>query len=246
MKFCVSIEQFDGPLDLMLHLVKENKLDLFDLDMDVLATQYIDFIHEMQILHLEVASEYLEELASLIEYKSRKLLPREKVEVEEEYEEDKRDQLVNRLLEYQKYKEVSQTLKSDFDLRQQHFTRPAASLIDHWQRSVEQGPLQDQSVYELMRAMERVIKRQRILQPYETKVTIKELSVEERVDQVKARMENVDTSVSFDTLCQDCTDLHMIIVTFLAILDLIHQKWLIYLHKEEDDSIWVMKGNENE
>ena len=104
MKFHVSIEQFDGPLDLMLHLVKENKLDLFDLDMDVLASQYIDFIHEMQTLHLEVASEYLEELASLIEYKSRKLLPREKVEVEEEYEEDHREQLVQRLLEYQQYK----------------------------------------------------------------------------------------------------------------------------------------------
>lgn len=71
MKFEVSIEQFDGPLDLMLHLVKENKLDLFDLDMDVLASQYIAFIHEMQTLHLEIASEYLEELASLIEYKSK-------------------------------------------------------------------------------------------------------------------------------------------------------------------------------
>ena len=180
MKFHVSIEQFDGPLDLMLHLVKENKLDLFDLDMDVLASQYIDFIHEMQTLHLEVASEYLEELASLIEYKSRKLLPREKVEVEEEYEEDHREQLVQRLLEYQQYKEVSQTLKLDYDQRQQHFTRPASSLIEQWQKKVEQGPLKDQSVYELMKAMNRVIKRHMILEPYETK-EIGRASCRERV-----------------------------------------------------------------
>lgn len=246
MKFHVSIEQFDGPLDLMLHLVKENKLDLFDLDMDVLASQYIDFIHEMQTLHLEVASEYLEELASLIEYKSRKLLPREKVEVEEEYEEDHREQLVQRLLEYQQYKEVSQTLKLDYDQRQQHFTRPPSSLIEQWQKKVEQGPLKDQSVYELMKAMNRVIKRHMILEPYETKVTIKELSVEERVEQIQQRMTTLSDPVSFEILCQDCTNLHMIVVTFLAILDLIHQRWLVYLQKGKNDEIWVMKGNMDE
>lgn len=246
MKFHVSIEQFDGPLDLMLHLVKENKLDLFDFDMDVLASQYIDFIHEMQTLHLEIASEYLEELASLIEYKSRKLLPREKVEVEEKYEEDQREHLVQRLLEYQQYKEVTETLKLDYDKRQQHFTRPASSLIEQWQKKVEQGPLQDQSVYELMKAMHRMMKRHMILEPYETKITIKELSVEERVDQIQQRMATISDPVSFAMLCQDCTNLHMIIVTFLAILDLIHQRWFVYLHKEDTDEIWVMKGNIDE
>ena len=110
MHFSVSLEQFDGPLDLMLHLIKENKLELFDLDLDTLATQYINYIHQVQELHLEVASEYLTELASLLEYKSRKLLPREEVEVQEEYEEDNRQRLVARLLEYQRYKEVSQFL----------------------------------------------------------------------------------------------------------------------------------------
>ena len=99
MEFKVTIDQFEGPLDLMLHLIKENKLDLFDLDMLVLANQYIDFIHQMKDLHLEIASEYLSELASLLEYKSRKLLPREEVVVEEEYEEEQqRQRLVERLL----------------------------------------------------------------------------------------------------------------------------------------------------
>ena len=106
MAFTVTIEQFEGPLDLMLHLVKDNKLDLFDLDMDVLTDQYLTYLNAMESMHLEVASEYLSELAGLLEYKSKKLLPREKVEVEEDYEEDKQ-KLALRLLEYQRFKEVT-------------------------------------------------------------------------------------------------------------------------------------------
>ena len=106
MEFQISIDQFEGPLDLMLHLIKTNKLDLMDLDMNTLATQYIAYIAQMKQLQLEIASEYLSELASLIEYKSRKLLPRSEVAIEEEYEEDQREKLVSRLIEYQKYKDV--------------------------------------------------------------------------------------------------------------------------------------------
>ena len=94
MAFSITIEQFEGPLDLMLHLIKDNKLDLFDLDMDVLTDQYLSYLNSMEELHLEVASEYLSELAGLLEYKSKKLLPREKVEIEEEYEEDQRERLI--------------------------------------------------------------------------------------------------------------------------------------------------------
>ena len=95
MEFTVLIDQFEGPLDLMLHLIRENKLDLFDLDMNVLTEQYLAYLETMESMHLEIASEYLGELAALLEYKSKKLLPREKVEITEEYEEDHRDRLVS-------------------------------------------------------------------------------------------------------------------------------------------------------
>ena len=111
MEFTVLIDQFEGPLDLMLHLIRENKLDLFDLDMNVLTEQYLAYLETMESMHLEIASEYLGELAALLEYKSKKLLPREKVEITEEYEEDHRDRLVSRLLEYQRFKEISETLR---------------------------------------------------------------------------------------------------------------------------------------
>lgn len=240
MEFLITLDQFEGPLDLMLHLVKENKLDLFDLDMNVLATQYIEYIHAMQDLHLEIASEYLSELASLIAYKSKKLLPRENVEVEEEYEEDQRDQLVARLLEYQRYKEISQTLKEDFESRQQHFSRPVASLVEEWKIPVESDTLESQSPYDLMKAMRHCIVRMELLQPYETKVTIKELSIDERVLQIKERIKKLTTSISFVDLCNDCINLHMVIVTFLAILDLIHDKYITY-SIDEDEMIWIIR-----
>lgn len=245
MEFKISIEQFEGPLDLMLHLIKENKLDLLNLDMNVLATQYITFIHQMQNMHLEIASEYMEELAGLIEYKSKKLLPREEVEVQDTYEEDHRDKLVQRLLEYQKFKEASEELKTAYEERLRHFTRPQSSLVDEWSVPKENIENQSYNIYELTKAMQRVYNRMALLEPYQTQITIKEISVEDRVKQLLERIQNLTEPKSFEQLCQDCTSLHMVIVTFLAILDLIHQR-ILYFTIDEQETIWVMKGNENE
>ena len=242
MEFKVTIDQFEGPLDLMLHLIKENKLDLFDLDMNVLASQYIDYIQKMEEIHLEIASEYLEELASLVEYKSRKLLPRNDVEVTQDYEEDQRDKLVNRLLEYQRYKEASEFLKEEFDKRQKLYTRPQASIVSSWQSQPVLDSLEKQSPYDLLKAMNRVVSRMAILKPYQTKVTIKELSVEQRVEQVKQIIEKRTDKISFEQLCLDCSNLHMVIVTFLSLLDLIHQR-IITFTVDEKETIWVYKGD---
>ena len=256
MEFKVTIDQFSGALDLMLHLIKENKLDLFDLDMNVLASQYIDYIQKMEKIHLEIASEYLEELASLVEYKSRKLLPRNDVEVtqdyeeykrkcksyEDQYEEDQRDKLVNRLLEYQRYKEASEFLKEEFDKRQKLYTRPQASIVSSWQSQPVLDSLEKQSPYDLLKAMNRVVSRMAILKPYQTKVTIKELSVEQRVEQVKQILEKQTDKISFEQLCLDCSNLHMVIVTFLSLLDLIHQR-IITFTVDEKETIWVYKGD---
>lgn len=226
MRFRVEINQFDGPLDLMLHLVKENKLDLMDLDLDVLAEQYISFVSQVQESGLEVASEFLVEMASLIEYKSRKLLPRVDVEIEEEYEQT-RQQLVNRLIEYQQFKEVTEDMAQFYVLRQQRYTRPYASLIDHWQNQEDMAPLAKHSVRLLNQAMRKVMQRQAILHPYETKLEVKEVSVQERNQQLLSRL-SFHTRYTFEQLCEDCDSLHLVITTFLSVLDLIHQRLFHY------------------
>lgn len=242
MEFKVLIDQFEGPLDLMLHLIKENKLDLFDLDMNVLTDQYLAYLDTMESLHLEVASEYLSELAALLEYKSKKLLPREKVEVNEEYEEDHRDRLVARLLEYQRFKEVSETLRDAYEHRQRKMEKPLSEETARWMKEQTEEHIVG-NPYELIKAMRRVLHRMALAHPYETKMKVNEMSVDERVLQIKERLKNWNGKMSFLQLCEDCSDLRMVIVTFLSVLDLIKHHILCF-HIDDEEMIWIIKGED--
>ena len=151
MGFTVETTKFDGPLDLMLHLIKEQQLDIFDLDMEVLTDQYIKYLHEMEKLELEIESEYLVELATLIEYKSKKLLPKKADELEDDYEEDPKERIVRRLLEYQKYKEISSELYEAFNERQEQFAKPLS--IDSVSNNLVDEQKLEGNPYDLLKAM---------------------------------------------------------------------------------------------
>ena len=103
------VDGFEGPLDLLLHLIKENKMDIFDIEINLITEQYLKYINNMEKVNLEI-SEYLVLASELIEIKAKMLLPKKKQEMEIE-EEDPREELVNKLLEYQAYKEISKDLK---------------------------------------------------------------------------------------------------------------------------------------
>ena len=242
MHFSVVIQEFEGPLDLMYHLIKENKLDLFDLDMDVLSEQYLAYLNQMEEMHLDIASEFLTELAGLLEYKSKKLLPKEKVEIEEEYEEDHRDKLVKRLLEYQRYKEVCESLKPKYEERLLSYSKPLSSEAQKWMKQVREGELCG-SPYDLMKAMNKVLRRLALNNPLETRLTVKELSVDERREQIEERLAGFTGKMSFSELCNDCTSKHMIIVTFMSILDMIKFQMISYVIDDQDE-IWIVKGVE--
>lgn len=176
-EFKVTIENFDGPLDLMLHLIKEKELDLFDLDVNALTDQYIAYLSAMQNMHLEVASEYLVELAELIEYKSKKLLPKDNSELQDEYEEDPKERLVRRLLEYQQYKEVSVQLNELYEERQNLLSKPLSSEVDDWVKESDNSHFEG-NPYDLLKAMERCMRRLQLSKPIETKHIRRELSME--------------------------------------------------------------------
>ena len=240
MAFTIMIDQFEGPLDLMLHLIKDNKLDLFDLDMNILTDQYLQYLNAMESMHLEVASEYLAELAGLLEYKSKKLLPREKVVIEEEYEEDQREKLVKRLLEYQRYKEVSAQFEQKYEERQLMMSKPISEETNKWVHTVTEAEI-DGNPYDLIKAMNRVLRRMALSHPLETRMTVKELSLDERVVQIKKRLRDFVGKMSFEDLCSDCDSLHMVIVTFLSVLDLIKHKEITFT-LDAEDVIWIIKG----
>lgn len=238
MAFEIKIDQFEGPLDLMLHLIKENKLDLLDLDMNILCEQYLNYLNAMESMHLEVASEFLSELAGLIEYKSKKMLPKEKVEISEEYEEDQREKLVRRLLEYQRFKNISQEFSKKYEERQRQMSKPMSEKTSEWivqnEENISGNP------YDLIKAMNRLLRRKSLETIHETTVQVYEISTEERLEQIKRRFLTIEDKIDFEILCDDCTSVHMVIVSFLAVLDMIRSGDLNFYVDEE--RIWLMKG----
>lgn len=240
MDFKVTIDQFEGPLDLMLHLIKENKLDLFDLDIDILTSQYLIYLDSMEHLHLEVASEYLVELATLIEYKSKKLLPKDESVLDEDYEEDPKDRLVRRLLEYQQFKEVSSSLQQLYNDRQKQLSKPISLAVNDWLNDSSDMHI-EHNAYDLVKAMNRCLRRMNFTRPLETKFTKKELSLEERSLQIKARLASLPKTFTFETLIDDCEDVTSVIVTFLAILDLARLHTLTFT-TDENDNIYFARG----
>lgn len=239
MSFSVNTENFEGPLDLMLHLIKTNKLDLFDLDMNILTAQYINYINALKHENVEIASEYLSELASLIEYKSKKLLPKEKVLIEENYEVDERERLVARLLEYKNYKEAAEKLELAYQQRQELHSKSMSEETQIW---IQEGmEVVQGSPYELMKAMQRILKRQILNRPSLGTMRLPEISFEERYDQVINYLKTQEKRITFLQLCEDCVNLEMVVMSFLVVLDLMKTQH-IYV-SIEDEMIVIQRKN---
>ena len=120
--------------------------------------------------------------------------------------------------------------------------KPLSEETSKWIEASSELPLAG-NPYDLIKAMQKVMRRQALLKPYETRMTIKELSLDERVVQMRKRLDGWSGKMSFEELCSDCTSLHMVIVTFLGVLDLIKLKAITYTI-DEDDVIWIIKGDE--
>ena len=241
-EFKVTTDRFDGPLDLMLHLIREKELDLMDLDMNILTDQYIAYLAGMETMHLEIAGEYLAELATLIEYKSKRLLPGSTAEEPEgEDGEDLKQRLVRRLIEYQQYKEASADLQHMYESRQKLMGRPLSSETEQWMKPDDDFRYSG-SPYELMKAMRRCMMRVQLTRPIETRFTAREISMEDRELEVRAKLDRLPSVFRFEQLLDDCQDTPMFIATFLAVLDLARQHTLVFTI-DENDVIWFSRGD---
>lgn len=228
MNFKVEVEKFDGPLDLMLHLIKNHKLDIFDLDIKVLIEQYLKYLSNLKELKLEIESEYLLELSTLIEYKSKKLLPNNKEEIEEDYGIDLKERLVKRLLEYQKFKDVSENLRQLYDLRRQEYAKFVSSI------EIEENNDFNADVYDLYKAMNRILKRNDVKTVLSERVAEKEVSIEERISYLYQKIEKLPSKFRLNSLIEDCKDKTSFVVTFLAILDLIKAQYIFFELVDEE------------
>lgn len=234
MDYEVKIDAFEGPLDLLLHLIKESKVDIWDIEIVDITTQYLGYIKKMESLNLNIASEYIVMASELIEMKSKLLLPRHK-DVEEEEEEDPREVLIQRLIEYQQYKDVTSKFKELSEVRQEVYTKIPESLKEYQEDGIVMNS--DVTLDDLMTAFEKFLKRKDAEKPLSTTVTKKEISVEERRKSIRGILQikkKVDFFELFDTVTKE-----YIVVTFLAILEMARKSELLIRQENNFEQIIV-------
>lgn len=216
MDYKFTIDKFQGPLDLLLHLIKESDIDIFEINITEITEQYLKYIESMETLNLNIDSEYLVMAAELIEMKSRELLPNEETVESDDYEEDPKEALINRLIEYQKYKELASEFKDMEEDRKLMYSKMPSELSEY--KSDEVLISDDFSLEDLVKAFMAFQQRKELDKPLNTVITRKEYSVHARSRDIMKRLSK-NKEMKFEELF-DIRSRDYIVVTFLAILDL--------------------------
>lgn len=217
----VKLSTFEGPLDLLLHLVNQYEIDIYDIPMAELADQYLDYVHTMQTLELNIASEYLVMAATLVALKSQMLLPRQEIDPElDTYEEDPCEDLIIRLIEYRKYKEAAKVLSEKEREQNQTFTRTPKNFdIEEKRPTIEKG---EASVYDMLDALQHMFERKQWNRPLDTKVEKQDIPIEQRMEEILMIVKHARNGILFDHLFPYPSRSH-IVITFMALLQLMKQ-----------------------
>ena len=232
MNYQCNLDIFEGPLDLLLHLIKEQKMDIYDIRIAEITRQYLTYLDLLSELNLEMVGEYLVMAAELAKIKSKALLPT--LETEEDTlaatGEDPRAELMRRLLEYQRYKEAAFELRQKEYDQQQLFSRTGEVVLDN----SEQELLIEANVFDLLTAFQKVLKEKSFKKNYEIKVTV--LSVSDRIGDILEIL-NASESITFDSLFTTLNTKQEVIVTFLAILELMRMQLIRSQQGQQFDTI---------
>ena len=223
MEYKFLLNDFEGPLDLLLHLIKKNNVDICDIKISDITKQYLDYLEEMENLDLNIASEYLALAAELIEMKSLVLLPKPEFS-DDEYEEDPRENLIKRLIEYKKIKESTPKLKELEEERKKLYTK-VASNMKQYQDENQKPDFNDIDLDCLLNAFSKFLERKEEEKPLNTKITKKEYSVSKRSREIKSLL-RTKQKINFEELFEIQTK-EYIVVTFLSILALAKKQELI-------------------
>ncbi|MUK87227.1 segregation/condensation protein A [Ornithinibacillus sp. L9] len=235
----VKLDTFEGPLDLLLHLINRYEIDIYDIPVAQITEQYMEYIHTMQRLELNIASEYLVMAATLLAIKSQMLLPKQEITDEsDEYEEDPREELMQRLIEYRKYKQAAEQLKEKEVDSNQIFTRAPLSFdTEEFSKApvIEQG---DISIYDMLGALGKMLERKKWKAPLETSVQRSGVPIEQRMVEILHLVKVARDGIYFDDMFTHKTRSH-IVVTFIALLELMKKNEVTCKQKNHFDSLFV-------
>jgi segregation and condensation protein A len=217
MEYEVKLDIFEGPLDLLLYLIKKNEIDIYDIPIALITEQYLQHIEMMKYLNLDVAGDYLLLASTLIHIKSKMLLPVEEGDAgETEDEPDPRAELVKQLLDYQVFKEAASQLDQRPLLERDIFKRGLSTENGNAGISEDETPM-EVSVFALVETFYRVISSMK--EPELMEIDVEKLSLTDRINEVMAQLTE-KKMLSFVELLQDSSDKRMMLYTFLAILEL--------------------------
>ena len=217
MDYSVKIDEFEGPLDLLLHLIKEDNIDIYDISIDKITKDYLDYINKMEELNINVASSYLVMASELMEIKSKSLLPsNKKEEVSENEEEVSRERLISKLIEYKKYKEITNSFKELESLRKEIYIKSPENIKNYINEKITND--NDISVNDLIKAFSLFLERKKLEKPLNTKITNKEYSVKERKSSIRNILKE-RKKLEFTELFNEYNK-SFIVITFLSILEM--------------------------
>lgn len=241
----IKLQDFEGPLDLLLHLIREAKMDIYDIQIAKITSQYMAYLHQMKKHQLEVAGEYFVMAATLMKIKSRLLLPQAPPLEEEPVEEpeDPRQELVEQLLEYQRYKKAAAKLKDKESYRQQEYTRPAMKVPAEMIAREQTAP--GVSIDQLQIAFRQVLRRHQLAQPQVETIETERISVAQRMGSVFQQVSS--GPVRFDDLFDEGPQTRdALVTTFLAVLELAKHQAILLDQAQLFAPIVLMEGPKSE
>lgn len=237
MDYQVSINDFEGPMDLLLHLVKETKMDIYAINTSVIISEYLKYIHTLQTLNIDIASDFLVMASELVHLKSKLLIGRTLFEEaeESEYSINSEEDLQTRIIEYQKYKNLTIALKELEEKRNDVYTKVPENLKEYMPDPIliNDGITVDDLVNAFLNLQERLHYKE----PLTTKITKRELSVESREKKIRSVLHE-KKQVSFEELFEVVTK-EYVVVTFLALLEMSKKDEIVIRQENNFATIWI-------
>ncbi len=231
----IKLETFAGPMDLLLHLIEKAEVDIYDIPISEITDQYINIINEFKELNMETVSEFLLMAATLIEIKSKMLLPVHKKKNSDEEDIDPREELVRRLIEYKQYKLASEDLKDRFAIYEKAFFKEAEPFENY---ILSKDPLKEMELSILMEGVSRILTKLNKKKKYNA---VKEIrrdrsTVEEQLRFLESFLMR-NRKIFFDEIFEECENKYEIVVTFLAMLEMMKRKKIHVIQENTFDRI---------
>lgn len=230
----IEVNNFNGPLDLLLHLIRSNKMDIYDIDIELITKEYINYINNNKNLTIDACSEYLVMASELIHLKSKLLLHRDDEDSDDEYEINTEDELRERLLEYQKIKDMAGDFRVLEEKRSYVYTKLPSNLNEFRNETKLNTNI---TLNDLLNAFEEFLKRQKLQEPKTTTVTKKEISLESRCIMIRNIIKERG-KINFLDLFDNISKPY-VIVTFLSILDLSKKSEIVITQDKNFGDIYL-------